>query len=139
MLSEELSDGINSWSCRGKLFLKTLNSSEAKLPLSLPLVRSLSLPQSPHIYACAGLPRVFFFWKRADNTNICCVSDIMKLKNVSSFIFLQHSHSEIYLECFSSALFVSCGAGFQKNLYFQSGRTFDQKKMFMNFRISNKI
>lgn len=50
MLSVELSDGINSWSCRGKLFLKTLNSSEAKLPLSLPLVLSFSLPQSPRIF-----------------------------------------------------------------------------------------
>lgn len=90
MLSEELSDGINSWSCRGKLFLKTLNSCEAKLPVSLPLVLSLSLVAS-YIYACAGLPRFFFFLlKRADNTNICYMSDIMKLKNVSSFVFLQH-------------------------------------------------
>ncbi len=107
MLSEELSDGINSWSCRGKLFLKTLNSSEAKLPLSLPLLRSLSLPQSSHIFMpvldCLGY---FFLLKRADNTNICYVSDIMKLKNVSSFVFLQY-FTEICLECFSSAFLLS--------------------------------
>lgn len=102
MLSEELSDGINSWSCRGKLFLKTLNSSEAKLPLSLPLLRSLSLPQLSHIFMpvldCLGY---FFLLKRADNTNICYVSDIMKLKNVSSFVFLQY-----FTERFASNVFL---------------------------------
>lgn len=80
----ELSDGINSWRCRGKLFLKTLNSSQAKLPFSLHLVLSLTLTQSSHICMpvldCLGY---FFLLKRADNINICYVSDIMKLKNVS--------------------------------------------------------
>jgi len=123
MLSVELSDGINSWSCRGKLFLKTLNSSEAKLPLSLALVLSFSLPQSPRIFMpvldCLGFCFVFssFSEKGWQHKYLLCV---WYNEAQECVIILQHSQRDLpwmFFFCLFREPRSCCG--FQKNFCFQ--------------------